>query len=202
MSKSLDNYIGITETPKNMFGKIMSASDELMLRFYELLSHISIDELNELKEGMKDGSVHPMDAKKALGVELVDRYHGKGAGLKAKEEFENIFRKKGLPDEIPEIRLKDNKDIWLPRLMKESDLINVSSSGEAIRLIKQGGVSVDGEKWTDPDKNVPAGEHDLKVGKRGLSVDGEKWTDPDKNVPAGEHLLKVGKRRFLKILPE
>lgn len=168
MSKSLDNYIGITEAPKEMFGKVMSASDELMLRFYELLSHISIEELNELKEGIKDGSVHPMDAKKALGVEIVDRYHGDGAGLKAKEEFENIFKKKGLPDEVPEIRLKDNEDIWLPRLMKENSLINVSSTGEATRLIKQGGVSVDGKKWTDPNENVPAGEHDLKVGKRGF----------------------------------
>ena len=168
MSKSLDNYIGITETPKDMFGKVMSTSDELMLRFYELLSHIPIDELIELKDGMKSGSVHPMEAKKALGVEIVDRYHGKGAGLKAKEEFETIFKKKGLPDEVPEIRLKDNEDIWLPQLMKESNIINVSSTGEARRLINQGGVSVDGEKWTDPDKNVPAGEHLLKVGKRGF----------------------------------
>lgn len=172
MSKSLGNYIGITEPPKEMFGKIMSASDELMLRYYELLSHIPIDELNKLKNEMKDGSLHPMDAKKALGVEIVDRYHGEGAGLKAKEEFENIFKKKGLPDNIPEIKLQDNKDIWLPGLMKSSGL--VKSTGEAIRLMKQGAVS----------------------------VDGKKWTDPDKNVPAKEHLLKVGKRRFLKILPE
>ena len=172
MSKSLDNYIGITETPKDMFGKVMSASDELMLRFYELLSHISIDELNELKEGMKSGSVHPMDAKKALGVEIVDRYHGEGAGLKAKEEFENIFRKKGLPDDIPVFKLEDSKDIWIPGILKSSGL--TKSTGEALRLMKQGAVS----------------------------VDGEKWIDPDKNVPTGEHLLKVGKRRFLKILPE
>jgi len=172
MSKSLDNYIGITETPKDMFGKIMSASDELMLRFYELLSHISIDELNELIEGMKSGSVHPMDAKKTLGVEIVNRYHGEGAGQKAKEEFENIFKNKGLPDDIPEIKLQDNKEIWIPGIMKSSGL--TKSTGEALRLMKQGAVS----------------------------VNGEKWTDPDKNVPAGEHLLKVGKRRFLKILPE
>jgi tyrosyl-tRNA synthetase len=172
MSKSLDNYIGITETPKDMFGKVMSSSDELMLRFYELLSHISIDELNRLKEGMKSGSVHPMDAKKALGVEIVDRYHGEGAGLKAKEEFENIFKKKGLPDDIPVFKLEDSKDIWLPGILKLSGL--TKSTGEALRLMKQGAVS----------------------------VDGEKWTYPDKNVPAGEHLLKVGKRRFLKILPE
>ncbi|GBE41523.1 tyrosine--tRNA ligase [bacterium BMS3Bbin09] len=172
MSKSLDNYIGITETPKDMFGKVMSASDELMMRFYELLSHISIDEFNTLKGGMKDGSVHPMDAKKALGVEIVDRYHGEGAGLKAKEEFENIFRKKGLPDDIPVFRLEDSKEIWLPGILKSSGL--TKGTGEALRLMKQGAVS----------------------------IDGEKWTDHDKKVPAGEHLLKVGKRRFLKILPQ
>ncbi len=172
MSKSLDNYIGITETPKDMFGKVMSASDELMMRFYELLSHISIDEFNELKEGMKSGSIHPMDAKKALGVEIVDRYHGEGAGLKAKEEFENIFRKKGLPDDIPVFRLEDSKEIWLPGILKSSGL--TKGTGEALRLMKQGAVS----------------------------IDGEKWTDHDKKVPAGEHLLKVGKRRFLKILPQ
>ena len=172
MSKSLDNYIGITETPKDMFGKVMSASDELMMRFYELLSHISIDEFNTLKGGMKDGSVHPMDAKKALGVEIVDRYHGEGAGLKAKEEFENIFRKKGLPDDIPVFRLEDSKEIWLPGILKSSGL--TKGTGEALRLMKQGAVS----------------------------IDGEKWTDPDKKVPAGKHLLKVGKRRFLKILPQ
>lgn len=172
MSKSLDNYIGITETPKDMFGKVMSASDELMMRFYELLSHISIDEFNELKEGMKSGSIHPMDAKKTLGVEIVDRYHGEGAGLKAKEEFENIFRKKGLPDDIPVFRLEDSKEIWLPGILKSSGL--TKGTGEALRLMKQGAVS----------------------------IDGEKWTDHDKKVPAGEHLLKVGKRRFLKILPQ
>ena len=172
MSKSLDNYIGITETPKDMFGKIMSASDELMMRFYELLSHISIDELNDMKQKMKDGTAHPMAVKKNLAWELVDRYHGLEAANKALNEFENIFKNKGIPDDIPEFTLVGDEDFWLPKVMKASGL--TKSTGEALRLIKQGAVS----------------------------VDDEKWPDPDKNVPAGEHLLKVGKRRFLKILPQ
>jgi len=175
MSKSLGNYIGITETPKDMFGKIMSISDELMLKYYELLSHISIVELNDLKKGIKDNTVHPMKAKKSLASEIVERYHGRDAAIKAREEFENIFKDKGVPDNIPEFRLKwEAGGMWLPKIMKDSGSVNVSSSGEAIRLIKQGGVS----------------------------IDGERWDDPDKKLSEGEHLLKVGKRRFLKIIPE
>jgi tyrosyl-tRNA synthetase len=172
MSKSLDNYIGITETPKDMFGKIMSASDELMMRFYELLSHISIDDLNDMKQKMKDGTAHPMAVKKNLAWEIVDRYHGKDAANNALVEFENIFKKKGVPDDVPTFQLENSEDFWLPKILKASGL--TKSTGEALRLIKQGAVS----------------------------VDDEKWSDPDKNVPAGEHLLKVGKRRFLKILPQ
>jgi len=172
MSKSLGNYIGITESPKDMFGKIMSTTDELMLRYYELLSHITIEELGLMKEGIKNGSIHPMVAKKALGVELVERYHDTEAALKAREEFENIFKNKGIPDDVPVFQLKDAEDIWLPGLMKETGL--AKSTGEAMRLIKQGGVS----------------------------VDTEKWTDPDKKLTPGEYLLKVGKRRFLKINPK
>jgi tyrosyl-tRNA synthetase len=102
----------------------------------------------------------------------VGRYYGRSAALKAKEEFENIFRKKGLPEEIPVYTLGDRADVWLPQMMKDAGL--AKSTGEAMRLIKQGGVS----------------------------VDGEKWLDPDKKLPAGEYLLKVGKRRFLQIVPQ
>lgn len=172
MSKSLGNYIGISEAPKEIFGKLMSISDELMLRYYELLSHISLEELTTLKNGIKSGSVHPMEAKKALALELVERYYDSEAAVKAKYEFENIFREKGLPDDMPVFKLKNKEeDVWLPGIMKEAGI--AKSTGEAMRLIKQGGVS----------------------------VDDEKWTDPDKKLPPGEYLLKVGKRRFLKIVP-
>ncbi len=165
MSKSLGNYIGITEQPKDMFGKIMSISDELMLKYYELLSHISINELTAIKTGIKDGSVHPKNAKEALALEIVERYRGKEASIKAKEEFEHIFKDKGLPDEIPVFKLKwEDKEMWLPKIMKLSGIVN--STGEGIRLIKQGGVSVNGEKWDEPDKKLSAGEYLLKAGKR------------------------------------
>ena len=172
MSKSLGNYIGVTDTPKDMFGKIMSISDELMLRYYELLSHISIEELNSLKEGMKKGPVHPMEVKKSLAFEIVERYYDSDIAQRAKGEFENIFKNKGLPDDIPVLQLEDENEIWLPGVMKQSGL--AKSTGEGIRLIQQGGVSVDGVKWSDPETKL---------------------------LP-GEHLLKVGKRRFLKIVPK
>ncbi|MEK7237927.1 MAG: tyrosine--tRNA ligase [Nitrospirota bacterium] len=165
MSKSLGNYIGITEQPKDMFGKIMSISDELMIKYYELLSHISIDELTAIKTGIKDGSVHPKNAKEALALEIVEKYKGKEASIKAKEEFEHIFKDKGLPDDIPVFKLKwEDKEMWLPKIMKLSGIVN--STGEGIRLIKQGGVSVNREKWDNPDKKLPAGEYLLKAGKR------------------------------------
>ncbi|RJQ15025.1 MAG: tyrosine--tRNA ligase [Nitrospiraceae bacterium] len=173
MSKSLGNYIGITEEPKDMFGKIMSISDELMLRYYELLSHVSIDELTAIKTGTKDGSVHPKKAKEGLALELVERYRGKDASVNAKEEFEHVFKDKGLPEDVPVFKTPhDESEIWLPKVMKLSGI--VKSTGEGIRLIKQGGVT----------------------------VNNEKWSDPDKKLPQGEYLLKAGKRRFLKIVPE
>ncbi len=165
MSKSLGNYIGITEQPKDIFGKIMSISDELMLRYYELLSHISVDELKKLQNGLKDKSVHPKKAKEDIALEIVERYHGKDASLKAKEEFEHIFKEKGLPDEISVFKVKwEDKGMWLPQIMKDSGLSK--STSEALRVIKQGGVSVNGKKWDSPDKNLPKGEYLLKVGKR------------------------------------
>ena len=170
MSKSLGNYIGISESAGEIFGKIMSISDELMIKYYELLSHISTEELKKLKEGLRNQTVHPMEAKKSLASEIAERYCGKEAAVGAKEEFENIFKNKGMPDEIPVFRPAG--EMWLPKIMKESGL--TKSTGEGIRLIKQGAVS----------------------------IGGEKWTDPDKTLPSGEYLLKVGKRRFLKVLPE
>lgn len=164
MSKSLGNYIGITETPKDMFGKIMSVSDELMLKYYELLSRISVDQLHDLKNGIRDNSVHPMEAKKSLALEIVERYHGREAALKAKEEFGHIFKDKGIPDDIPSHTLSKSEKIWLPGILK--NIMFVKSTGEGIRLIKQGGVTVNNEKWTDPDKDFSPGEYLIKAGKR------------------------------------
>jgi tyrosyl-tRNA synthetase len=165
MSKSLGNYIGITDAPNDMFGKLMSINDELMLRYYELLSRTSLHELERLKEGLKNNSIHPMEAKKALALEIVERYYDRETAIRAKDEFERIFKDKGVPEDIPVFRLKEgDKEIWLPGIMKLSGL--TKSTGEGMRLIKQGGVSVNGKKWLDPNKSLPAGEYLLKVGKR------------------------------------
>ncbi len=165
MSKSLGNYIGITEPPKEMYGKIMSISDELMLRYYELLSHISVEELNSLKEGIEKDKIHPKRVKENLAIEIVERYWGKNEAIKAKEEFEHIFKQKGLPDEISVSELEWEEDeMWVPKLMKLSGL--TSSTGEAIRLIKQGGVTINDKKLEDPDGKLARGSYLFKVGKR------------------------------------
>jgi tyrosyl-tRNA synthetase len=165
MSKSLGNYIGITESPKEIFGKIMSISDELMLRYYELLSHISAEEFNSLKEGLRKGNVHPKEAKENLALEIVERYWGKEEALKAKEEFERIFKEKGLPDEIPIVEIEwDEEYMWVPKIMKLSGL-TTSTSG-AIRTIQQGGVMIDNKKFIDPDEKLTKGDYLFKVGKR------------------------------------
>lgn len=165
MSKSLGNYIGISEPPKDMYGKLMSISDELMLKYYELLSRISIEELNNIKEGLKAGKVHPKKIKENLALEIVERYWGKETALHAKEEFDRVFKEKGMPDEIPVYELLWEEDeMWLPKIMKLSGL--TPSTGEAIRLIKQGAVSVDHEKVTDSDKKLRKGTYLIKAGKR------------------------------------
>lgn len=164
MSKSLGNYIGINEAPEDMFGKLMSINDELMLRYYELLSHISNEELEELKRGIKEGSVHPMEAKERLSLEIVERYHGKEKALKAKEYFDRVIRKKDIPEDIPVHEIKGGEELWLPKVLKDSGL--VKSSSEARRLIIQGAVEVNGEIIRDPDQRLPKGEYIIRVGKR------------------------------------
>jgi tyrosyl-tRNA synthetase len=165
MSKSLGNYIGIDEAPKEMYGKIMSIDDNLMIRYYELLSHISLEELDGLKTGIGQGTVHPKHAKEDLAVEIVGHYWGEQEALRVKEEFEHIFRQKGMPDEIPVLELPwEDGGMWVPKIMKMAGL--TQSTGEAIRLIKQGGVSIDESKHTDPDEKLAKGEYLFKAGKR------------------------------------
>ena len=165
MSKSLGNYIGIGESPKEMYGKIMSTTDDLMIRYYELLSHISLEEFHTLKEGLGKGDVHPKRAKEYLAVEIVGRYWGSEEALKVKEEFEHIFKQKGLPDEVPVVELDGEEEgMWVPKIMKLSGL--TASTGEAIRLIKQGGVVIDDQKQNDPDAKLPKGTYLFKAGKR------------------------------------
>jgi tyrosyl-tRNA synthetase len=165
MSKSLGNYIGITDEPDEMYGKIMSISDELMLKYYELLSHISADELRTLKDRIKNGKIHPMKAKEDLAREIVQRYHGKEASISSTASFQQVHKEKGLPDKLSVFELTwENSEMWLPHIMKISGL--AKSTSEAQRLIRQGAVTVNDEKCDSPDKSLPRGEYILKVGKR------------------------------------
>ncbi|MBC8414521.1 MAG: tyrosine--tRNA ligase [Nitrospira sp.] len=165
MSKSLGNYIGISEEPRDIFGKIMSISDDLMIKYYELLSSIDAEQLEQLKQDIKSGTVHPKKAKQDLAREIVERFYDTSIAKTAEEEFENVFKNKGIPDDIPVFSLNGNNDeLWLPGIMKEAGL--AKSTGEGMRLIKQGAVSLDSTKCTDPDEKYPAGSYLLKVGKR------------------------------------
>lgn len=166
MSKSLGNYIGISEPPDAIFGKVMSISDELMFRYYELLSDLSMDEINGLRADMEAGRVHPKAVKVRLARELVARFHDQEAADAAERNFEQVFRNHELPDEIPEKEIAtDDDEIWLPKLLLEAGLVRSTSDGR--RMIKQNAVSVDGEKVRDVNANVAArGTVLLKVGKR------------------------------------
>lgn len=172
MSKSLGNYIGISEAPDEIFGKVMSISDQLMIRYYELLSDMSVAEFEKLKAGLADGSLHPMAAKKALGRELVDRFHGPGQGQQAEENFVKRFKENEIPDEMPQISYAAaDCPISLARALTEAGL--TKSNGEARRSIDQGGVKLNNEK----------------VGNANLEL-----TAP------GEYIAQIGKRRFARIM--
>jgi tyrosyl-tRNA synthetase len=166
MSKSLGNYIGISEPADEIFGKIMSISDELMLRYYELLSDLSLEGLAKLKQGLKDKSIHPMDAKKQLGCEIVSRYHGHAAASAAEENFVKRFRDNQAPDEMPEVVLPAGEEpVALAKIMAQAGL--VASNGEGKRAIQQGGVKVDGVKVSDEFLELHAvGIYVIQVGKR------------------------------------
>ncbi len=166
MSKSLGNYIGITEGADDIYGKTMSMPDELMFRYYELLSDLSLDEVAGLKREMAAGAIHPKAVKQRLARDLVARFYDQAAALAAEENFDKLFRQHELPDEIPEFSLPaDPAGIKLPRLLAETGLVKGVS--EARRLIQQHAVSVDGEKVEDVELLVPTkGEVLLKVGKR------------------------------------
>jgi len=165
MSKSLGNYIGITEPANDIYGKVLSISDELMFRYYELLSDLHNSEIAALKAGIDAGTLHPKEVKKQLARELTMRFHGQDAALAAEANFEEVFKKGGLPDDIPEITLTASEPLWVPQLLLDADLVRSTSDGR--RMIKQNAVSIDGEKITDLNGTVqPEGELLLKVGKR------------------------------------
>lgn len=166
MSKSLGNYIGITDAPNDMFGKVMSISDELMWRYYDLLSFRPVSEIQQLKQDVQNGT-NPRDVKIALAKEIIARFHDEAAAEAAHQDFTQRFSKNALPDEIPELTLSCTADSMpIANLLKEAAL--VESTSEAIRMIKQGAVKLNGdEKIDDPKLEIAKGtSHIYQVGKR------------------------------------
>lgn len=165
MSKSLNNYIGITDAPDDMFGKIMSISDELMWRYYELLSFRPMSDIRQWRQECQLGA-NPRDYKVLLAQEIIERFHSAAAAQKALENFEARFQRGALPDDIEEKTLQaEGGQYGIANLLKDAGLTD--STSEAIRMIKQGAVKIDGEKVSDPKLEVPVGsEHVYQVGKR------------------------------------
>ena len=168
MSKSLNNYIALEDPYDEMFGKIMSISDQLMWRYFDLLSFKSDKEIRSLKLDEKNGE-NPRNIKFILAEEIVDRFHGEGSGLKGREEFINRFQKGNLPEEVETISINiQGSDLNLPRVLKDSGM--VQSTSEAMRLIKQGAVKIQGKKVLENNFSMSKGTAYLvQVGKRKLA---------------------------------
>ncbi|MDH3578678.1 MAG: tyrosine--tRNA ligase [Gammaproteobacteria bacterium] len=165
MSKSLGNYIGITETPGEMFGKIMSISDDLMWRYFEVLSFRSLEDIASLRRSVDDG-MNPRDAKFELGREIVARFHDEASAEDAKKEFISRFQQGAMPDEVAEVTLDSEQgQLGIAHLLKGAGL--VSSTSEAFRMIKQGAVKIDGQRVDDRALQIEAGSSNVyQVGKR------------------------------------
>ena len=171
MSKSYDNYIGISDEPSQIFGRTLSIPDNLIFQYFELATNVSNQKLTEVKSQLSDGNTNPRDIKRELARTLVTMYHNQEAAEIAQQEFDNIFINKGLPDEIEEFNVGNNKEINILDLIV---LVNFApSKGEARRLLTQGGVSIDGEKISDVQSSISV--------KTGM-------------------ILKVGKRKFIKLI--
>ncbi|MEY4479420.1 MAG: hypothetical protein RLZZ267_98, partial [Bacillota bacterium] len=169
MSKSLGNYIGINEEPNEIYGKTMSVPDELMVKYYELATDMSNDELTALAEGLKDGSIHPRDAKMKLGYTFVRMYHGVEAADEAENRFKTVFQQNALPDEIEEKVVAaaslENGQIRLIKLLVDLEL--QASNGEARRSIQQGAVKINQVKVDDVNADITLADGDIiQVGKR------------------------------------
>jgi tyrosyl-tRNA synthetase len=175
MSKSLNNYVGITESPQEMFGKMMSIPDERMFSYYELVTDRTRQEIAAIKEEIAGGTLHPMDAKMQLAQEVISGFHGTEAARKAADNFQRVFRDRQAPEEAKVEKLPRGPARKLAALLVDLKLI--SSKSEAERLIEQGGVEIDGVRIDDPRKDI------------------------DLSKPA-EFLLRAGKKKFVRIAVE
>ncbi len=173
MSKSLNNYIGVEDAPKDMFGRTMSISDDLMYKYYELLTDLTVDEIGVLRSEVASGKKHPRDVKVNLAKILVQRFHSKEAAENAVAEFDRVFANKGLPDEMPEVKVKAENGIWVCKLLADQKLIPSTSEGR--RLIQGKAIEMNSEKITDPNLKI-----DLKSGE--------------------EFIFKLGKKKFAKVI--
>ncbi|MFZ8932569.1 MAG: tyrosine--tRNA ligase [Bacteriovoracaceae bacterium] len=171
MSKSLGNTIGIKDEPFDKFGKVMSIPDKLMLEYWQYLTNINELDFDKIKNSLNQGEYHPNECKKDLASSIVDFFHGHGQGQLMREQFENVFKKKNVPDEIPTYELNEQEELL--NILVKSGLL--ASKGEGRRMVKQNAVSfVDGDKITDPE---------IKL-----------------DVANKEKIIKVGKRKFLKLI--
>ena len=164
MSKSYGNYIGIDEAPSEIFGKVMAVSDELMWRYYELLSAKSLEDIASLKQSVAKGEVHPKAAKEALAHEMVSRYHSPKDADEAQQGFNAVFAGGGVPDDMPEHQCQSGDDSTPPAFLEAAGL--VKSRGEAKRLMKEGALAIDGQRCEDALSPLPAGEYVVKLGKK------------------------------------
>ena len=169
MSKSLGNYIGVDELPKEMYGKTMSITDELMVRYFELVTQVPLDEVRTISIGIQNGTLHPRDVKMRLAREITSVYHGPEAALQAEEEFKRIFQQGDLPDDIPDFvitqNMLENGTIRMDKLLVQAGL--TTSASEAKRLISQGGVKIDGQKVENSlYEYAPVAGNIIRVGKR------------------------------------
>ena len=164
MSKSYGNYIGIDEAPSQIFGKVMAISDALMWRYYELLSSKSLEDIAALKAAVANGSVHPKAAKEALAHEMVARYHSPKDADEAQQGFNAVFAGGGVPDEMPQYACSSGEASTPPAFLEAAGL--VKSRGEAKRLIKEGALSIDGQRCDDPLSSLARGSYVVKLGKK------------------------------------
>lgn len=167
MSKSLDNYVGVDEAPATQLGKLMSVSDDLMWRYYELLSSVPAVEVKAKREACASGAMNPRDAKLALACEIVERYHGKAAADDARAGWDKQFSRREIPDAMPEHTFAaEDGGVWIPKALAQAALVKSASDGR--RMIEQGAVEVDGVRVTDAKAKLEAGKrYVVKVGKRG-----------------------------------
>ncbi|SFV66468.1 Tyrosyl-tRNA synthetase [hydrothermal vent metagenome] len=162
MSKSLNNYIGITEEPKDIYAKTLSISDELMWRYYELLSEKSLDEIAKMKKEVERGTIHPKTAKENLALELVTRFYNEELAKLSKIEFDNVFKANQLPSDMTEVTAEEG--VWICKALVDAGI--EPSTSQARRDIKQGAVRIDQKKISDEKMNLESGEYILQVGKR------------------------------------